>query len=871
MKQIFFIQSILLSALLLFNSCADLEIEAPIAGNNIEIPEGYYFVLDTDVPQSRVAYTDINHSYFEEGDLLGIYAIDEKGALMPGQPTNAEYRVMNVTNVATGNVRQVLENVNPGERVERGYRYVIYYPYIENMTFDYLKSLSYGVQYNQNETSISHGSLHQALTGYEASDLLWDVAEDEIANDGNTHYVNIQMDHVMANIILNVSEEYLASVGNNNYEVYVLNTPRRVEGANLTESLTDTWSYTTTRTASSYRPIQMWYSGIGTSGALQFRAAIPACQTIPSQTAFLQVPTSDGVKQFKLKNDLALRPGKNYIFTIQEGSGTEQPELSDDDSWVLDVLDPETGEPVGLLCREYLHYQPHHTGITQQDEKTGTMVPVDGINKKCINSQAWVFYNLMPGTTIPNLGKGTVLRFIYDIHMNYNQGIDVVEAEGYWPLPHSQGDMVRHQGLFTPEHGFKWVQNPNNDYGVSSNEIGGEETKHFMHGGTIVWNGQSNKISDFIEPKNLQIDYTIAKNNGHIAINGENITVNYSAVTGNKDAKGNKVGVLIPHYLIDQRQTEVTRYPLVKIGYNQFWISKPFKAKIFTDGTPIMCYNQIADNNSKPADVTFQSSESLGAGYIYPFTKDLDGPSSTKMTYDPINDNKEMAGYTVNGSVKFEPAPLYNKAAVEDDRFVPVSNNSDYYYIMPTSSEIVDLTTYYGFLFAAKMCTREIAQKKGTDFVYDQYTAITRGETSDSGKNADMFTANISGFNLRTLGAYDPSNHTYSSLGSSACMILDSKQHPKGIDYLEFTISSAWRTDFKVRRGDNEQPNDYLLQENQYAWSNVFANQFFAQVRLLMKYRNQADTGGSRSLHSSFTHIHPQKACNVYVPLEAME
>ena len=263
----------------------------------------------------------------------------------------------------------------------------------------------------------------------------------------------------------------------------------------------------------------------------------------------------------------------------------------------------------------------------------------------------------------------------------------------------------------------------------------------------------------------------------------------------------------------------------------------------------------------------------VGRGYIYPFKNDFEG---TTKTYDPYNDPTEMAGgIAVDGRVSsFRPSPLYNKTAVEDGKFVPISYNSDFYYVMPTADDMQQMTNYFGYLFAAKMCTREIAQTTGAGgdaFAYDKYTAITRGETQQQGTN--YYTANISGFNLRTLGAYDPSNHTYRSLGSSACLILDSKQYPAGIDYLEFTISSAWRTDFKVQRGDNEseQPNNYLLQENQYAWSNVFATQFFAQVRLLMKYRNQADTGGSRSLHSSFTHIHPQKACNVYVPLEAME
>lgn len=887
MKQKFFIQSVLLSVLLFFIGCADQEIEAPIAGNHIEIPEGYYFVLDTDVPQSRVAYTDINHSYFEEGDLLGIYAINEDGTLVAGQPTNAEYRVMNVTNMATGNVRQVLENVNPNERIERGYRYVIYYPYIEDMTFGHLQSFSYGVQYNQNESSISHGSLHQALTGYEASDLLWDVAEDEVASDGTTHYVNIQMDHVMANIILNVSEEYLTSADNNNYEVYVLNTPRRIESVDLTESLSASWEYITDRaSSSSYTPIQMWYSGIGTSGALQFRAAIPACQTIPANTAFLQIPTSDGVKQFQVKNDLPLRPGKNYIFTIQEGSGTEQPELNDDDSWVLDVLDPETGEPVGLLCREYLRYQPQiaEGNYSVADEPTGTIVSG---NKKAINSQAWVFYQLQSDGKTPELNRGTVLRFIYDIRENRN---NVLDAAHFWPLPHTQPDgeqsdgssvVQTQQGLFTPVHGFQWIRSktPASNgqyYGISSSEVdesqldnNEKEINYYMHGGTVVWNNA--KISDFIPlsngmaPTNAQ-----AQINGHIAINpatGE-VTVNYSTIPKtdfNKDSEGNKVGVLVPRNLIDKRinenkELETALYPLVKIGYNQFWISKPFNAKTFTDGTVLPCYNmQGTSEQRKPAAVNFASDAYVNAGYIYPFAQNVEQEDGTITNYDPFNDQLEMVGpqgTELDGRTStYRPAPLYNKFAVENEMFVPHSPSAEYEYLMPTADECETMIKYFDYCFAAKLCTREIARSLGSAHTaYKRYTALMRGETYDA--TAGFFTANISGFNLRAIGYYSYQSTTGESVGKSAALILKSQKSvsKESVAYITFEPYSPWNTN----------PNSGFFYKDGFNYGNYYTS-FFAQVRLFMRFKNPTEGNDDTRTFSK------KQNRNTYVPLEEIK
>lgn len=883
MKRNILISLLTLAALL--TACTDDPFETPSSANGDPVvPEGYYFVLDGVLhqgsAQTRVAYTDINHSYFEEDDRVGIYAIDADGNHVSTTPPNAPYRVTNVTNISTGVTRQVLENINPDREMPRGYSYVIYYPYDPDMTFNQLRgNLTHTVSANQHTNPASAGN---DLTAYEQSDLLWDVAEDQTASDGTTHYVNIRMDHAMANIILNVSEDYLSgSSAEEGYKVYITNSRNQARGINLTRSLdyTDSngnpWSYNSEiSSGTTATPIKMWCSGYASSGELQFRAAIPACQTILAENAFLQIPTQDGNKQFKLKENLALRPGKNYIFNIRETTAPDEPiipEVTDDDSWVLDVLDPETGEPVGLLCREYLHYQPQQTTTTEQDKITGTEVTINGETKKCISSQAWVFYKLQSNSTIPDLNTGTVLCFIYDIHINDNNNGD---AAHFWPLPHYQSIGQVHQGLFTPEHGFKWIMNPtpisdNYYYGISSSEVPAsalqqdqQEQQYYMHGGVISWDGNYNYITDFTSTQ--EITNSQAKENGHIAIKSDGTAeVSYTPL----DNETEKVGIIVPHYLIDQRingdgELETNRYPLVKIGYNQFWMSQPLRATSLTDGTPITCYNQKGtEDNPKPAQVTFTSGSNVGRGYIYPFKNDFEG---TTKTYDPYNDPTEMAGgIVVDGRVSsFRPSPLYNKTAVEDDKFVPISYNSDFYYVMPTADDMQQMTNYFGYLFAAKMCTREIAQTTGAGgdaFAYDKYTAITRGETQQQGTN--YYTANISGFNLRAIGNLLGNQTSYTGLGEDAALILKSDD-PSSVAYINFHAYDPWST-------------SNMITENGYKYGSFYTN-YFAQVRILMKYRNQADTGGSTAFtissitRSSSSDDTEEKSINhnIYVPIQ---
>ena len=505
---------------------------------------------------------------------------------------------------------------------------------------------------------------------------------------------------------------------------------------------------------------------------------------------------------------------------------------------MLDVLDPETGKPVGLLCREYLRYQP----TDNTDEQTGTNgTNSDGTPTKWINSQAWVFYNLKPNSDIPDLNTGKILRFIYDVDETFSNEGGVTS----WPYPHKN---VMFRGIFTPKHGYKWCTQEESyylEYGRESETYG--EHQYYMHGGKIHWDGTNNKISKFELP-NEEITNETALKWGHIAINKNNesdVDVSYS----NMDGDNYKVGVVVPHYLVDERkigtgEIETNKYPLVKIGYNQFWMSKPLRTEYMTDGTPLKAYNK-----EDGPGVTFRmgqditNSDNLTAGYLYPFEKgvsaDLNDPN-IKQDYDPANKEEQMHPK----GVSFVPAPMYNKPAIDSKGFIPDSDNPDcYYYDMANKEDLEKMVDYFGPLFGAKICTRELAEHAGGPYyAYSRYEAMCKGETWEN--SAHSYTANISGLNLRALGYFAPStdaNADFQWICGFATILLKSTSTDK-VDYFSFPVYSPWGSDYSV--------DSNVWGNNSFTGLAYGTTQYFAQVRLVMKYRNQADNGGSTNSFS---------------------
>ena len=895
MKALLYLTGAWLTSFFLLSSCTDNEIipteNKPIS-TDTDILKEYYFVLNTDVTQTRVSYNNEKESYFDEGDEMGLFVIDNDGNLVSsgnGNPTtaNVRYRVSNVTGL-DGIIRQVIEPCEgPTYRVPRGYRYIIYYPYQANMTFNFIKDLTYTVESNQNaSTPTQSNSWQDGLSAFEASDLLWDVAIDEQieGSDGEkVNYANVKMDHVMAQIILNVDENMIEAANAGGYEVYIINNALTARNINLSTSTLEGMNYTPD-TSTSDATIRMWHNGYATSGALKFRAVIPACTTLSGGTSIFKLRMADGTeKEFAIQQDLELNHGKNYIFNIHENSGTNQPELNDDDSWVLDVLDPETGAPVGLLCREYIRYQENN--IT--DLHTGTD---NGNGSKWINSQAWVFYNLQSDGRTPNLNQGTVLRFIYDIDpLSYDDQSGDYESKqpiSIWPAPHIE---MKSYGLFTPKHGFQWGTQSAEGYGGeftgysfqnSAPSAQPIEAQYYMHGGTIIWDGNNNKISNFIMPVNKTTNEQAYQ--GYIAIEeGKNPYVAY------ENREKVKKGIIMEHYLIDTRynrnthEIETKRYPLVKIGYNQFWMSKPLDTAYLTDGTPIPCYNKQGETG-----VTFNvandntNRDFLTMGYLYPFIQDdnnLKETDGSNVHYDPYNITEDRP--SANSS--YQLTKHYNRAAVEDPRFVPLSPDDNSYYTMPTKSDLEYMKSYFGDRFAAKICSRETitfdATKDnngqiGTRFTTSRKEAIKEGKTcGNTAHDPQVYCANISGLNVRAMGFYDSSRYKQSfyDMGEAACLILKRESGQNGITLMRFAVYHSFESGTNVF---NEYDNRYG--DNGYNY--FLATKVFAQVRIFMKYRNQADTGGSTAstissiTRSSSSDDTEEKSINhnIYIPIQ---
>lgn len=773
-------------------SCTDNLFES----GNDDLPQStHFFVIGSASTGTRVNYTDESYteSTFADGDEVRVYQLSN--AEGSSVVKSALYKIASNTDGSkylTPSGSETVPQYN-------GTTYAFVYPAPSAETS--IAALSHTVQANQNSKQ-----------NFEASDLLWDVVT---ASDNKA---TIEMDHAMAQIIVETDE----NVAGETATLTLTGSPAvSISGLNLTYGKEEeNWcTNATTAEGSEKTSVTMWNYGNNADQNRIFRAVVPA-QTL-SAAKFLTI----GSKSYKLEEALPVSGGNNYILHINKNTtNPDQPEINDDDSWVLDVLDPETGEPVGLLCREYLRYQPEN--LSQDfDYNTNTD---NGSNSKWINSQAWVFYNLQDFTTrIPNLNTGTVLRFIFDF-----------QKPGYVWWPVAEGHNYIQHGIFSPVHGANWCS-PFNDY--SDNTAGGHEiyengkpkiTEYYMHGGTITWDGINNKISRFDMPTK-KITCAEAEKHGHIAIDDQDknnikVYVSYDET----ESSGIKKGILVPHNLIDKRGTEINKYPLVKIGYNQFWMSKSLNTKTLTDGTELTCYNKRTGGPG----VTFTEQETMSAGYMYPYVIGAVDDDNSKKNYDPVNDDTQMAGYG-----NFKPLPMYNNLCLLNDKFLPSSTDNRLYYIIPSPDEIKSMSSYFGKYFGAKMmsryCTNKIIPNQDQSFAYSNYQSILRGEfrggaigTMQNMDPANAYTANVSGFNCRAIGYYDITNNIVNGVTGTSFIQLKPKNQQQVSQFI-FNVYNAWN-------------DTQAIQDWSRSWDNR-ATQYFGQVRFVMKFKNQADNGGS--------------------------
>lgn len=859
---------------LLLCACSD-DIDTPEPGG-AELPAElgeYYFFIDNPMPSRNISYGSDETSEFDGGELLGCFALDADGNAVAGAKANACFvvSVIKSDNDAI-NGKKILVNNSPADKLDKGYaKYLFYYPYNKNIkTLDELKRLTHTVKTDQSKEE-----------NYEASDLLWDVA---VPSD---RYCIVEMDHAMANVIIVIDGvEYDVDKG-----AMVLQQPLTATNVNLTapdiNAMRDAdagYRYTVAESQAK-SDIQAMYAQYSSAND-RFRAAVPANRTLKAGGKIIKLwsKVTGEEKTFTLKNDITLEAGKNYYFTLIK-KGKPNPSDYEDESWVLDVLDPETGEPVGLLCREYVRYQPEFDNGTRDVENT-TSPQNENYKDRFdtgarINSQAWVFYNLEDDKKTPDLTKGVVMRFVYDLRIyrqNVNTDDDINDmgggniqvGDGAWPAPY---EGVSSQGLYMAKHGHRWRRV--NNVGTST-----DEKEYYMHGTEIWWDGTpaidsdepgTNKIVAIkIPPKEQSATNADAYDFGHIAIpkNGRPY-VSYTPLRseGFYDMDGNKVGFTFPHYLVDMRVSpegiDIVKYPLVKIGFNQFWMSESFRGRTLNSGKRLTCYNYrdkpgVDNMNSNIWDPKVPVNE----GYIHVSRKIGDS------YYDPVNQ------YSEDELVAKEILPLYNYKAFYNNDLIPISHESISEYCRPSWKSYNEFRNYVGWLGAMKMMSDDLAC--GKDFTEEEYRTIyERGQFINDGSNP--FTANVSGLNLKSRGIVHHSGHTDpgSGLGSELTLWLyHEKCETEGLKILDFFPYSAWdNSNLKVELIDNgneymplnkSNNGDYIsalgMTRGEFLWSITYAPIRYILQYKVKKYKSDAPLSRSSSV---------AKECeDVYVGLE---
>lgn len=934
------------------SSCED---DMPDAVYNDNWASDEYFIIGSKDSDSRVAYENEYISTFESGDIVGAFSFDENDAVVD---SNVPMTVENRENLNTGQKLQALVP-HTAQVLTRGKsRYLFYYPYDASMTIDKARDYIHSVKTDQ---SVDEDG---KMSAYEQSDLLWDYVA---PGEKNVHII---FDHAMANILVMVPEkevEYYKSIT-------VHGQPLTATGINLSTENLNAMAYNvdTDQPLSDIvmtNPMNSTREGKEDEGKLLvFRAAVPACRTLAaSENAFITVNnTNSTTKSYRLKKDIDLLPGHNYYFSI---SSFTPPviDVEDDDSWVLEVYDPEN-DLVGYLCREYIYYEdpssdsnyrgmevsayessftlPSMHNFNHPTKKTGIVVstnPGDAHKNALwpqiytegastnptssgslgVNSQAWVFYNLQPGTKNPDLTKGTVLRFVFDIKsgagstgytpirhpkLAYNEwGNYSLVTDPAWPLPHTTSYATCYkdfQGLFKVRHGHEylatWQTTPAaTGYGYESEEY----LEYYMHGSTLIWNPEKNFIEDFIIGDEMVTNQQ-AYLNGHIAIKKENgvktAFVSYSPLTSNTtDAAGNGVGYTVIKYMTIGNE----KYPLRKVSFNQFWTGKSLRNTLDRDNKPLECFNLSRDKYDdfysqhpevekpeyKIGTVNFQiwdganvesaeekraphetrlMTEKLPAGYVYPSAykgQSLSEGGTYDSDIDPIDDP----------SLHENMALLYNFTAFIDGKLKPVDNATEEFRF-PTWTDIARLRRYGGYSYPAKWITSDV-KTKNADGTYSgtDYEAIKEGKIL---KN-DAYCANISGLDLRAYGYWPLQGSNVSGLGERCYIFLDAtKGNPFYNPDPDYTLEKDpmnWMTIFCFNPwnawGASGLANyNRATPQVREAGTHIVAchSRAFAAVRVVMSFKNPIGAG-SRSYNNRA--MMPQRHFNTYIPLELSE
>lgn len=765
------------------SSCAEDLLDNPADANRVLLPGEYRFIISRDNPYgsiSRVSQESLTSSRFETGDEIGVFASNSdkqiQNDVFAARSLNDDSEIQ-VLAPPTGKVTQGLDTEIPtGANIQ----YLFYYPMNKDLAKSDILGM-YGYIFSV-ETDQS------TKENYEKSDFLWNY----LASDPTEPYQMISMHHLMANIVVKVHRDSI----DRDRGVTLRSLPVTASRIFFDSKQPGAMDYlTATQTR---KDIKMFCQG-ASGEYLIYRAAVPAYHKVPSGqdiitcTLYNRAGDTEEVT-FKLNKDLYLLDGYYYTFTLQSGVKAAVPDVTDEDSWVLDVFDPQNDEIVGMLCREYLRYQPDHTGeanINSIDVITGK----DYGDTKYISSQAWVYYPLKDvDKKIPDLKHGTVLRFIYDVRNAVNEdgggGYDPNTATA-WPAPHSFGvnDNYAAQGLFLADHGHTWVK------GATCGESSKDWVENYMHGGTIVWEPVTSPdghiyyhIGQFNMPE-AKITNETAYKFGHIAINPTDgsVEVSYSPFLEESepgvvstDANGCRVAYVREHYLIDTDDTRSIAYPLVKIGFNNFWMSKSLRRSNQSD-MDLTRHNSETDPFQEYTDNNGYGSTILTPGYLYPFNEEND--------FSVYRDCPNREDFPL----------LYNYPAISDPKFVPESTGDivpddrfDCY--LPTTDHVNHILNYFGWRFGAKLMTSKVITKGPNGILLESNTAaLMNNKIIEAGYNS--FAANVSGFNFRTDGEHGYNFGVGMSYGFKCTMWLNNDYYtdtPGPMKTMEFQASQVF-------------------------------------------------------------------------------
>lgn len=254
------------------------------------------FVLGT--MQSRVTYptNDYTHSVFEEGDVLGAFAIDENNNVVG--TSNARYRVVGTEEDSQTLEPELTQDAFPANV---SYTYIFYYPFKEGTTYT---SVTHMVEADQRTEAL-----------YERSDLLWDNAGNN-SETPESLIVTVEMNHAMSNIILEISKDLIAQSENGDVtgSVIMHNINRAISGINLS---TDFPTYGQ-RTISSSITMQH-YGHREKDGMEIYRAVIPPQSFANNQNLFT-IEMAQGSKTYRseIAGSLNFEPKKYYLFTVTQ-------------------------------------------------------------------------------------------------------------------------------------------------------------------------------------------------------------------------------------------------------------------------------------------------------------------------------------------------------------------------------------------------------------------------------------------------------------------------------------------------------------------------------------------------------------------------